>query len=272
MKQCNNESMKNKTVLITGGSSGIGFEMSKRFANDGYRLLWVSLFQTELDEAKAKFLNEFPNAKIHTLEKDLSIPTNSKSVYDWVKENGWTVDVLINNAGFGNYGFTNEIPLERELAAINLNIVNLFQLTRYFLNDMVAKDSGTIINISSNSSFQLTMRFNVYASTKAFVTHFTVGLTEELRMMKSKVKAITICPAAISDTAFRTKNGMQGVHTFDGLAFTTTKEVADDVWKAFQKKKSFQVTGWKMRIIYATRNFVPAGLMRILIKMETNKK
>ena len=92
--------MKNKTVLITGGSSGIGFEISKRFANDGYRLLWVSLLQTELDDAKTTFLKEFPNTEIYLLEQDLSIPTNSKNVYDWVKESGWTVDVLINNAGF----------------------------------------------------------------------------------------------------------------------------------------------------------------------------
>lgn len=264
--------MKNKTVLITGGSSGIGFEISKRFANDGYRLLWVSLLQTELDEAKAKLLTEFPTVEIYTLEKDLSIPTNSKNIYDWVKESGWTVDVLINNAGFGNYGFTNDIPIEKELAAINLNIVNLFQMTRYFLKEMVERDSGTIINISSNSSFQPTMRLNVYASTKAFVSHFTQGLTDELRLMKSNVTAITICPSAINNTAFRTKNGMQGVKTFEGLAYTTKEEVAKDVWKAFQKKKTFQVTGWKMRIIYATRNLVPAWLMRILMKMETDKK
>ena len=261
-----------KTVLITGGSSGIGFEMSKRFANDGYRLLWVSLFQKELDEAKAKLSSEFSNTEIHTLEKDLSIPANSKSVYNWVKDNGWTVDVLINNAGFGNYGYVNDIPIEKELAAINLNIVNLFQLTRYFLEDMIARDNGTIINISSNSSFQPTMRFNVYASTKAFVTHFTRALTEELRLMKSNVKAITICPSAINDTAFRTKNGMQGVKTFEGLAYTTKEEVAKDVWKAFQKNKSFQVTGWKMRIIYATRNLVHPRIMRMLVRMETDKK
>ena len=261
-----------KTVLITGGSSGIGFEMSKRFANDGYRLLWVSLFQKELDEAKAKLLNEFANTEIHTLEKDLSIPVNSKSIYDWVQENNWTIDVLINNAGFGNYGYVNDIPIEKELAVINLNIINLFQLTRYFLKGMVANDAGTIINISSNSSFQPIARMNIYASTKGFVTHFSRGLTEELRLMKSKVHVITICPAAIKDTAFRKSNDMEKVKTFEGLVYTTANEVANDVWKAFQKKKNFQVTGWKMRILYAIRNFIPYRLQQMMVAMETEEK
>lgn len=137
---------------------------------------------------------------------------------------------------------------------------------------MVARDAGTIINISSNSSFQPIVRMNIYASTKAFVTHFSIGLTEELRLMKSKVNVITICPAAISDTPFRTQNGMQGVKTFEGLAFTTTEEVTNDIWKAFKKKKSFQVSGWKMRIVYALKNFLPYQFSQMLVRMETEKK
>ena len=182
-----------KTVLITGGSSGIGYEMSKHFAKDGYCLLWVAKPPEELSQAKAKLESEIPDVKIHILAKDLTDAQAPQQVYEWAKQIG-EVDVLINNAGFGTHGFLQNIPIEKELAMIQLNVVALYLLTRLFLDDMLQKNAGTIINISSNSSFQPVARMNTYASTKAFVKHFSRGLQEELGLQKSKVKILTVCP------------------------------------------------------------------------------
>lgn len=260
------------TILITGGSSGIGYEMSRHFAQAGYRLLWVSKPEAELRESKARLVDSQPGVEIHTLALDLTIPTAAATVWEWTQENKWTVDVLINNAGIGAYGYVAEIPEEKEMTMIELNVLNVYRLTRIFLKAMRKRDAGTIINISSNSSFQPVPRLTTYASTKAFITHFTRGLHEEMKLMKSNVRIMCVCPAAIVDTAFKAAASMEGVKTFKGLAYTTAEEVAADVWQGFQRGKSFVVSGQKMRWLYAIRNLVPWRLEQYLVQKETERE
>lgn len=258
-----------KTVLITGGSSGIGYEMSIYFGRAGYRLLWVSKPQNELIQAADNLKAILPEVELHLLTKDLSEPKACREAYEWAQQIA-SIDVLINNAGFGTYGFLPTTEMEKELAMIRLNVLAVYQLTRLFLADMMAKDTGTIINISSNSSFQPVARMITYASTKAFVTHFSRGLQEELALQGSKVRVMTVCPSAIRDTPF--SKDMKGVKTFTGLAYTTAAEVARDVWHGFQKGKTFQVSGYKMRFFYAIRNWVPYSLQQYLTRKETEWK
>jgi short-subunit dehydrogenase len=260
-----------KTVLITGGSSGIGLGLSRRFASDGYRLLWVAKPKEELHKSKSKLENEYPNVEIHTLSKDLTTRDASSDVHEWAKQFG-KIDVLINNAGFGTYGFLQEIEIDRELSMIDLNITALYLLTRYFLNDMMERNSGTIINISSNSSFETVPKLLTYSSTKAFVKHFSRGLNEELKMQNSNVRVLTICPAAIRDTNFKVAGGMHDVRTFgDGMVTTTVDEVVSDIYKAFKKGKSFQITGWKMRLLHKFYSITPFWLTMFLTKRESSK-
>ena len=258
-----------KTALITGGSSGIGYEMSRHFAREGYQLLWASLGEAELEQARSKMEQEIPGVSIQTLAVDLSEDEGPQKVWDWVGENKWKVDVLINNAGFGSYGFVNDKEIAKEVAMIKCNALSLYVLTRLFLTEMVERNEGTIINISSNSSFQPVPRMCTYASTKAFVKHFSRGLREELKLMNSKVRVLTVCPAAISDTPFRNHEGMNKVKTFKGLAYTTAEEVAKDVWKGFKKGKNFVVSGWKMRMIYSFYALVPYRVSQFITQKET---
>ena len=118
------------TVLITGGSSGIGFEMSKCFAEAAYQILWVALSENELQSARTDLLKIYPEVIIKTLALDLSKTDSAETVYHWVRYNHWKIDVLINNAGFATFGFANELPLERETDMIQLNVLNLYNLTR----------------------------------------------------------------------------------------------------------------------------------------------
>jgi len=155
---------------------------------------------------------------------------------------------------------------------INLNITNLYLCTRYFLNDMIKRDRGTIINISSNSSFETVPKLLTYSSTKAFVKHFSRGLSEELKMQKSKVKVITICPAALRDTNFKKAGKMENVRTFDnGLATTTKEEAVSDIWKAFKKGTTFQITGRRMRWLYPLYSIMPFRMIMFLTKRESSE-
>lgn len=258
-----------KSVLITGGSSGIGLEMSRYFAKDAYHLLWVSLAEDELLLAKAAIQKEFPKIQIDTLALDLSKTNAANEVFQWTQSNHWEVDVLVNNAGFGLHGYVNNLAIEKELAMIHCNVIAMYTLSRLFLKPMIEKDHGVIINISSNSSFQPVPRMSTYASTKAFVRHFSRALSGEMKMLNSKVRVITVCPSAIKDTAFRKKEGLDKVKTFEGLAYTTTKEVAKDVWKGFKGNKDFIVTGWRMRLLYSFHHLIPYNVTQFLTRKET---
>lgn len=260
-----------KSVLITGGSSGIGYEMSRHFARAGYRLLWVALAEEELHQAKNQLLAEFPQANILSKALDLSQTTSAETVFTWTQEQGG-VQVLINNAGFGTYGFLQDTSLEKEIQMIHLNVLAVYRLSRLFLEEMRKTDHGTIINISSIAAFQPVTRMNTYASTKAFVFHFSRGLQEELRLQKSKIRILTVCPAAIADTPFIKSGGMEGVKTFQGLAYTTAKEVARDVWKGFNSRETFVVSGFKMRVLYALRPFIPYALQQYLVRKESERE
>ncbi len=261
-----------KTVLITGGSSGIGFEISKHFAQNNYRLLWVSKPVEELESAKTKLLAIHPNVELICFAKDLTGKNAPYEVHEWVTKNDWTIDVLINNAGFGTYGFNNDIAIEKEVNMIQLNVLGVYKMTRYFLKEMIKRDQGTIINISSISAMQPVARMNTYASTKAFVKHFSMGLQEELLLQKSKVKVQVVCPAAITDTPFKVTGEMADVKTFEGLAYTTAAEVAKDVWNGFQNKKGLIITGAKMKWIYRFQGLMPYAFKQYLVRRESERK
>ena len=258
-----------KTVLITGGSSGIGFEMSKHFAENGFSLYWVSHDQNELEEAIQTFNQLFPKTNVRVKCVDLTQINGPRKVFNWI-ESEVIPDVVINNAGFGTYGFVDQIDIDQELNMIDLNIVALYKLTRYFLNVMMKRNSGTIINICSNSAFQPIPRMTTYAATKGFVYQFSRGLQEEMEINKSNVRVLTVCPAAISDTPFKNRLP-KNVKTFEGLVTTTAKEVAGDVWKAYVNGKSFAISGWKMRLLYKIRGLIPEGLQKILVRQETEE-
>lgn len=246
----------------------MGYKISSYFAKSAYHLLWVSVSEQEIAEAKKRLLTEIPTAQIDSLAVDLSSPLGAQTVFDWVQKNHWQIDVLINNAGFGSFGYFHEANIEKELSMIQLNVLNLFKMTYLFLPEMQKRNAGTIINISSNSSFIPLPKMLTYSSTKAFVTHFSKGLREEMKMQKSNIRVITICPAAIKDTMFKTSGNMEKVKTFEGLATTTSSEVARDVWSAFTGKKDFMVSGKRMRFLYFFYPIIPYRLLQFIARME----
>ena len=236
-----------KTALITGGSSGIGFELAKLFAQDGYQLIIVSLLQAELEEAK-KALSDSYNTDVRIIQKDLATATAATELHTQIQNEGIAIDVLVNNAGFATYGFFDELDLEKDLKMIQLNLVTLFQLTRLFVHDMIQRDRGSVINLSSTSSFQPCPAFAAYGSTKAFVYSFSKAINFELRQKKSNVHVLVTCPPA-TRTKFQEKAAMQNTKTFEGFMVLDPDVVARQTYAAFQKKQADLIPGKHISII-----------------------
>lgn len=177
-------------ALITGASSGIGKDIAIYLSNKGYECILVAR-----DEKKLKELAKELKTKSCIKSYDLSKSDNCYKLYDEVKD--MNIDVLVNGAGFGLFGNTWETDLDRELNMINLNIVSVHILTKLFLNDMIKKDKGYIMNIASSAGFLAGPYLNTYYATKNYVTKWTMAIYEELRRVKSNVKICCLCPGPV---------------------------------------------------------------------------
>lgn len=202
--------MKN-TALITGASSGIGKELAFIHANRGGDLVLVARRQVILESLKTELEQRF-NIKVKLIVKDLTQSTSALEIYNELKADGIQIDYLINNAGFGGHGKFHEREWEEDLNMINLNIVALTALTRFFLPDMVSRNSGKILNVSSTASFMPGPLQAVYFATKAYVTYFSNAIAEELH--DTKVTVTTLLPGA-TETEFAKTSGMDKTDLFN---------------------------------------------------------
>ncbi|GAB4401568.1 MAG: SDR family oxidoreductase [Microscillaceae bacterium] len=260
-----------RTVLITGGSGGLGLELSKLFARDGYRLLWIAKTEAELQEGKRALLGTFPQAEIHSLALDLCQPAAADIVFDWTQSKGYTPEVLVNNAGFGAYGFFQKLGGAHQQAMIQLNVQALVALTHRYLPTMLARNEGQIVNISSNTSLQPVPKMSAYAATKAFVKHFSESLHEELKQQKSKVRVTVVCPAAIKNTAFQQLANMEGVRTFKGLLTTSPQEVALDAYRGWKKGRKIVLSGARLRYTHWLTRWLPSVWVQALLRRELER-
>jgi len=256
-----------KTALVTGGSSGLGLALSRRLAQRGWRLLWVSLDEDEIARARAGILADAPEAQIEGLALDLSDASAPARVLQWAQERGGT-DMLVNNAGFGVYGASAELPVEAEQGMIAVNISALHALTRAFLPMLEAR-KGMLVNIASISAYTPAPNLAVYAATKAFVKHYSQALTQELEAAGGAVRVLTVSPAAVADTAFVRRARAEGVRTFSSFTTTTAEEVAGDIMRGLDSGKRHVMTGAALRRAFILMKIAPAPLMRWVTRRET---
>lgn len=249
-----------KTVLITGGSSGIGLEFSKLFARDNYRIVIVSKYEEEMDESAAILKGLYPQINLTLLQQDLSEPNAAQFVYDFVKENGYKIDVLVNNAGFGCFGFVNDIDAQKEQDMIQVNVVCVHQMTRLFLKDMVARDQGRILNVSSIAAFQPSPFFSTYAATKAFVKNFSQAISYELKSKKSKVTITTVCPTPVK-TRFAERADMKGLKLFESWMSVSAEKVAADGYAAMKAGKDIVIPKKLFQYVNEVSKRMPTNLL-----------
>jgi len=189
-----------RTVLITGASSGIGRALAAVFAEHGFDLVVVARRQPELENL-AGALRAAHGIEVTVIASDLTLPQAPQNVFQTVRQQGIEVEVLVNNAGVNFHGDFKDIALENHLKLLQLNIVALTVLTHLYLQPMVKRGHGRILNVASLGAFQPVPTLAVYAAAKAYVLSFTEALAVELR--DTGVKATALCPG-FTDTAMVT--------------------------------------------------------------------
>jgi short-subunit dehydrogenase len=223
------------TVLITGGSLGIGYELAKQFAADGFRLVLVAKPAEELAIAK-KELEANYKVEVITFVKNLATATAATELYEWTKTLPFQIDILVNNAGFGTGGYIMDVEMEREVEMIHLNVLTVYQLTRLFLQDMVARDSGKIMNVASIAAFQPSPALSTYAATKSFVYSFTVGISYELKQAKSKVHLMALCPPP-AHTGFQKAAKLDDSKLYNSVTVVPAAQIAQRGYRALMRGK-----------------------------------
>ena len=209
-------------ALITGATSGIGFEIARYAAGDGYNLVLVARTADRLKEIAAELTSIF-GIQVHTITKDLFQPGAAKEVYDETTAAGLAVDVLINDAGQGEWGPFAHTDLDREIDIVHLNVIAVMSLTKYYLQDMTARGQGRILNLASSLAKTPTPLMAVYAATKAFVLSLSEALAEELK--ETGVTVTALLPYA-TDTDFFHKAKAEGTDMYKTGTFSDPVDVA----------------------------------------------
>lgn len=215
-----------QTALITGASSGIGAALARIHAKKGGHLVLVARRLDRLEALKAE-LEQAHRIKVTVIAEDLTDPEAATRIHRAVTGAGISVDYLINNAGFGARGLFHEMPWEQTLAMIQVNAVALAGLTRAFLPDMVARNSGRILNVTSTAAEAPGPLQAIYFATKGFAAYLSNALVEELR--DTKVTVTNFMPTA-TETEFAARAGMAGTPLFRNTA--SAQAVARDGYKA----------------------------------------
>ncbi len=241
-----------KYALITGATSGIGYELAKLFAGNQYNLILVARDQKQL-ELRANEFKAF-GVEVKTLVKDLFNREQTYSIYDEVMSSGLEVEVLVNDAGQGVYGEFKDTELERELAIIELNISAVVILTKAFLKDMLVRNSGKILNLASIASKAPGPWHSVYHGTKAFVLSFTEAIREELK--DTGITVTALLPGA-TDTDFFNKAGMNESKIVQEGELDDPVKVAKDGFEALMAGKDKVISGMKNKLKVGMTNVIP---------------
>jgi short-subunit dehydrogenase len=243
------------TVLITGASGGIGYELAKLFARDHHNLVLVARSGDKLTQVATEL--QPTGVTVKTIPLDLSQPLAPKFLFDQLHSTGTTVDILINNAGFGAYGEFAQMATEEVLGQISLNITALTELTRLFLPAMIARRSGRVMNVASTAGFQPGPLMAVYYATKAYVISFSEAIANELQ--HSGVTVTCFCPGA-THTGFAKRAGVEKSRLFH-VGAMKVEEVALDGYRAVMEGRTLAISGSRNWIVAQSTRFAPRKMV-----------
>ena len=246
-------------VLITGASSGIGLDMAKYLAQQKHELILVAR-----DRKKLEYIQEKLPTKVTIIVADLSNEQKVKELYVLTK--GENIDILINNAGFGDFGYFTETDLNRELEMIDTNIKAVHVLTKLFLKDMEQRNSGYILNVASSAAFQPGPLMSTYYATKSYVYQLTEALYYEQKKKNTNVHLSVLCPGPVK-TNF---NNVAGVKF--GVKPLSSSYVSKYAIDNLLKKKMLIIPGFKMKCAKFLGRFVSDKfLLRMTYRIQKKK-
>jgi hypothetical protein len=253
-----------QTVLITGASGGIGLELSKLFAKDGYSLVLVARSEDKLQKLAGEL-----KVPVIILSKDLSKPSSPQEIFDNLLEKKIHIDILVNNAGFGSYGFFYNTSLEEELKLLQVNIIALTHLTKLFLPSMIQHHDGKILNVSSTAAFQPGPLMAVYYASKAYVQSFSEALSNEL--IGTGVTVTALCPGP-TKTDFQSRANMEESKLFLGKIMEA-KTVAEIGYHGLMKGKRVVIPGFYNKLLAWVSKLSPNRMViPIVRKMQEKRK
>ncbi|MFO0726275.1 MAG: SDR family oxidoreductase [Myxococcota bacterium] len=245
------------TALITGASAGIGVELARLFAADGYDLLLVARRKDRLESLAAELQAKHQN-RVHVLAADLMDPGAPAAVVAEVERLGLQVEALVNNAGFGTNGPFQALDPVRELGQVQLNVTAVVALSRAFLPKMVERKRGYLLNLGSTAGFQPGPWMATYYATKAFVNSFSEALHHELR--GTGVSVTVCCPGPVA-TEFAAVAGNAESRLFQAGAMTAAA-VAESAYRAMKRGQALIVPGLRNKLIPISVRFSPRGMVR----------
>ncbi len=249
------------TALITGASSGIGRAFAHLFAKDGHALVLVARRRAVLDELAAELTRTY-QVSVHVIPCDLSNPDAPAQLYAALQRSSSVIDVLVNNAGFGMQGAFAELPLDRQLQMIQLNVTALTTLTHLLLPSMIARRNGGVLNVGSTAGFQPGPFMASYYATKAYVVSFTEALADELS--GSGVRVTCLAPGPTS-TSFASEAGVADSRLFRGGTMSA-EEVARIGYEAWQQGKPLVIAGARNRFSAFIVRLAPRSYVRKVVR------
>lgn len=257
------------TTLITGASSGIGEAFANALAARGNDLILVARSEDKL-EAIAQQLQSQHNIRTEVIVQDLTQADGASNVFQKVQHLGLTVDVLINNAGFGDYGAFVESDRTKQLDMIRLNILALTDLTHQFLPRMVERKTGHIINVASIAAFQPMPYLSVYAATKAFVLSFSEALWAEVK--SDGVKILALCPGPTDTPFFQVANFSDSMSEQSPQSMTPDA-VVQEALKSMTEDTPNLVNGGPLnQFIVNLSRFMPRAAMVSFLEQQFRSK
>jgi hypothetical protein len=246
-------------ALVTGASSGIGRDIAKYLSSLGYDIIAVARDGEALNKLKEEL-----QTKVEIFSVDLSDEESCTQLYKAIKNK--KIDVLVNNAGFGDFGEFVETDLDKELNMINVNIKAVHILTKLFLQDMVKRDSGYILNVASIAGFMPGPLMATYYSTKAYIVRLTQGIYTELKKKKSKVKICVLCPGPVNTNFNKTANVK---FSLKGLSSQyVAKYAVDNMFKG----KLIILPGTKIKVVRFFAKITPEKLVAKICMIMQKKK
>jgi hypothetical protein len=256
--------MAKRTALITGASGGIGLELTRIFAREGYDLGLVARSEGKLNELAAE-MNSRHGTTATVIVRDLSKQSEVDSLYDEVQRRGLTVDVLVNNAGFAVFGDFTTSDAAAEYEMMEINVVTLTRLTKKFLPGMKARGWGRVLNLASTAAFAPGPLMAVYYATKAYVLSFSEAIARELD--GTGVTVTALCPGP-TKTGFQARAAMQDSKLVQGGLMDVTN-VAEQGYRALMNGTTVYVPGFMNKLQALAPRFLPRTMVaRMVMNMQ----
>ncbi|AUP78313.1 SDR family NAD(P)-dependent oxidoreductase [Flavivirga eckloniae] len=257
-----------KTALVTGAASGLGYELALLLIKDNYNLVLVDKDAPKLEEVKTLFNKDFKN-DIHLLVKDLSQPNIAQEIYDEVAH--LSIDVLVNNAGFGLFGTFAKTDWKRESDMLHLHILTTTHLTKLVLPSMIAKKSGKILNISSLAAFQPGPLMSMYYASKSYILSFSEAIANELK--GTGVTVTALCPGP-TKTLFQETVSSDCSENKISFNMACPVQVAAYGYNAMKKGKTVAIPGAFNKFLSTIPRFVPRNMATRIVRniQEKNRE